>query len=80
MTKGSNIDYAAYQYYRDLKEEMKLHPDGMPYAWLLAKLNQLHLDVYTHNFSLNYPFRNKKANIYVKNNSLRRNVYLRLDS
>ncbi|XP_043277849.1 glycosylphosphatidylinositol anchor attachment 1 protein isoform X2 [Venturia canescens] len=67
VMKGSNIDYAAYQYYRDLKEEMKLHPDGMPYPWILAKLNQLHLDVYTHNFTLNYPFRNRKftgQNVY----------------
>ncbi|XP_063897484.1 glycosylphosphatidylinositol anchor attachment 1 protein [Helicoverpa armigera] len=29
--------------------------DEMPVPWLVAKMSQLHLEVYTHNFTLNYP-------------------------
>lgn len=39
----------------------------MPYSWILAKFNQLHLEVYTHNFTLNYPFKKQKftgQNVY----------------
>ncbi|XP_017881920.2 glycosylphosphatidylinositol anchor attachment 1 protein [Ceratina calcarata] len=56
VTKESNLEQTAKQYYAYLVNEMKRHPDGMPYAWLAAKLNQLHLDVFTHNFTLVYPF------------------------
>ncbi|KPJ21334.1 Glycosylphosphatidylinositol anchor attachment 1 protein [Papilio machaon] len=27
----------------------------MPISWLVGKMSQLHLEVYTHNFTLNYP-------------------------
>ncbi|XP_015117329.1 glycosylphosphatidylinositol anchor attachment 1 protein [Diachasma alloeum] len=56
VTKESNLEHTARQYHRELVDEMKRYPDNMPYAWILAKFNQLHLDVYTHNFTLNYPF------------------------
>ncbi|XP_075985327.1 glycosylphosphatidylinositol anchor attachment 1 isoform X2 [Anticarsia gemmatalis] len=29
--------------------------DEMPVPWLVGKMSQLHLEVYTHNFTLNYP-------------------------
>lgn len=29
--------------------------DEIPVPWLVAKMSQLHLEVYTHNFTLNYP-------------------------
>lgn len=31
----------------------------MPVPWLVAKMSQLHLEVYTHNFTLNYPLGGK---------------------
>ncbi|XP_063983235.1 glycosylphosphatidylinositol anchor attachment 1 protein [Diachasmimorpha longicaudata] len=56
VTKESSLEQTARQYHRELVDEMKRYPDNMPYPWILAKFNQLHLDVYTHNFTLNYPF------------------------
>lgn len=45
----------ALQYYDELKHEMEKYRDSIPYPWLLAKFRQVGLDVYTHNFTLNYP-------------------------
>ncbi|CAK9812158.1 Glycosylphosphatidylinositol anchor attachment 1 protein [Anthophora plagiata] len=67
VTKESNLEQIAKQYYVHLLYEMKLHPSNMPDAWLIATLNQLHLDVFTHNFTLIYPFQEQKftgQNIY----------------
>ncbi|XP_033339508.1 glycosylphosphatidylinositol anchor attachment 1 [Megalopta genalis] len=67
VTTESNLEQTAKQYYYELIHEMKRYPDTMPYAWLTAKLNQLQLDVYIHNFSLIYPFQEQKftgQNIY----------------
>ncbi|XP_033356701.1 glycosylphosphatidylinositol anchor attachment 1 protein [Bombus vosnesenskii] len=67
VTKESNLAQTAKQYYIHLIHEMKRYPDIMPYAWLAAKLNQLHLDVFTHNFTLVYPFQEQQftgQNIY----------------
>ncbi|XP_076663317.1 glycosylphosphatidylinositol anchor attachment 1 [Andrena cerasifolii] len=67
VTKESNLEQTSKQYYLELIHEMKRYPDRMPYAWLAAKLNQLQLDVYVHNFSLNYPFQEQQftgQNIY----------------
>ncbi|XP_011310365.1 glycosylphosphatidylinositol anchor attachment 1 protein [Fopius arisanus] len=67
VTKESNLEQTARGYHREFVDEMQRYPDNMPYAWLLAKLNQLHLDVYTHNFTLNYPFSRHKftgQNVY----------------
>lgn len=46
---------------------MERFPDKMPHAWLSAKMNQMNLDVFIHNFTLNYPFKKHKftgQNIY----------------
>ncbi|XP_014488374.1 PREDICTED: glycosylphosphatidylinositol anchor attachment 1 protein isoform X2 [Dinoponera quadriceps] len=67
VTKESNMEHTSKQYYHELIHEMKRYPDSMPYAWLLAKFSQLHLDVFMHNFSLIYPFQEQKftgQNIY----------------
>ncbi|XP_054015278.1 glycosylphosphatidylinositol anchor attachment 1 protein [Hylaeus anthracinus] len=67
VTKESNLEQTSKQYYLELIHEMKRYPDAMPYAWLAAKLNQLQLDVFVHNFSLIYPFQEQRytgQNIY----------------
>ncbi|CAL7943658.1 unnamed protein product [Xylocopa violacea] len=67
VTKESNLEHTSKQYYVQLLHEMKRYPDVMPYAWLAAKLNQLHLDVFIHNFTLAYPFQEQQftgQNIY----------------
>ncbi|XP_015186260.1 PREDICTED: glycosylphosphatidylinositol anchor attachment 1 protein [Polistes dominula] len=67
VTKESNLDQTSKQFYYELLNEMKRYPDSMPYAWLSAKFNQLHLDTFVHNFSLIYPFKEQKftgQNIY----------------
>jgi len=61
VTKESNLEHISRQYYHELVHEMKRYPDSMPYAWLSAKFNQLHLDVFVHNFSLIYPFQEQKV-------------------
>ncbi|XP_076247523.1 glycosylphosphatidylinositol anchor attachment 1 [Calliopsis andreniformis] len=66
-TKESNLEQTSKQYYLELIHEMKRYRDTMPYAWLAAKLNQLHLDVFVHNFSLKNPFQEQQfsgQNIY----------------
>ena len=45
----------AKNYESELLDEAARYPDGVPYSWLLAKFRQINLDVYTHNFTLNYP-------------------------
>lgn len=62
VTKESNLEQISKQYYLELIYEMKRYPDTMPYAWLAAKLNQLQLDVFIHNFSLIYPFQEQQVN------------------
>lgn len=67
VMKESNLEQTSKQFYHELVSEMKRYPDGMPYAWLTAKLNQLHLDVFVHNFSLINPFQEQTfagQNIY----------------
>jgi glycosylphosphatidylinositol transamidase len=61
VKKESNLLPFAKQFYHELKSERERFPDKMPYLWILAKFHQLHLDVFTHNFTLNYPFRNHKV-------------------
>lgn len=65
VKKESNLMSAAKQFYHELNTERERFPDQMPYAWLLAKFHQLHLDVFTHNFTLNYPFRNQQVKIFL---------------
>ncbi|XP_043263869.1 glycosylphosphatidylinositol anchor attachment 1 protein [Colletes gigas] len=67
VTKESNLEQISKQNYVELMHEMERNPDAMPYAWLAAKLNQLQLDVFVHNFSLIYPFQEQRftgKNIY----------------
>lgn len=67
VTKESNLEQASKQFYHELVHEMKRYPDAMPYAWLSAKMNQLHLDVHLHNFSLTYPLQEQRftgQNVY----------------
>lgn len=63
VTKESNLEQIAKHYYVHLLHEMKRYPDMMPYAWLTATLNQLHLDVFLHNFTLIYPFQEQQVSI-----------------
>lgn len=46
--------------HEELLVEQKKYPNGIPYAWFNAKFSQLGLDVYTHNFSLDYPLQEGK--------------------
>ncbi|KAK2586771.1 hypothetical protein KPH14_011798 [Odynerus spinipes] len=67
VTKESNLENTSKQFYAKLLHEMERYPNSMPYAWLSAKFNQLHLDTFVHNFSLTYPFKKQKfvgQNIY----------------
>ena len=52
---------AAKQFYHELISEKERFPDTMPYSWVIAKFHQLHLDVFTHNFTLNYPFNKQQV-------------------
>ncbi|XP_059094884.1 glycosylphosphatidylinositol anchor attachment 1 protein-like [Tigriopus californicus] len=38
-----------------IKEEAQNYPNSVPFPWIEAQFRQLGLEVYTHNFSLNYP-------------------------
>lgn len=75
MKKESNLLPAAKHFYQELMSERERFPNTMPYAWLLAKFHQLHLDVFTHNFTLNYPFRNEKV-IKYSNRSMMKKLKL----
>jgi len=44
-----------------LKSEAEQYPDSVPFPWLEAMLKQLGLEVYTHNFTLNYPLGERKS-------------------
>lgn len=39
----------------ELVHERKTYTKALPYPWLLAKMRQIGLETYTHNFTLNYP-------------------------
>lgn len=40
----------------ELEHERETHKTALPYPWLQAKMRQIGLETYTHNFTLNYPF------------------------
>lgn len=50
-----DLDSDAKIILEELEAESKRFPDSLPTTWLLAKLNRLNLDTYTHNFTLHYP-------------------------
>ncbi|KAL7297374.1 hypothetical protein TKK_0009759 [Trichogramma kaykai] len=67
VKKESNLMPTSKAFYRELSSERERFPDRMPYAWIIAKFHQLNIEVYTHNFTLNYPFHSYKytgQNIY----------------
>lgn len=45
----------ALQLADELARERETHKSTMPTAWLLAKMRQVGLETYAHNFTLNYP-------------------------
>ena len=49
--------------YCDLREEAQKTPYAPPFPWIEARLKQLGLEVYRHNFTLNYPL-GKKNQVY----------------
>jgi len=51
----------AEQLHDALLRESKSHLGKMPYSWLTAQFRQMGLEVYTHNFSLTYPFGRKSV-------------------
>ncbi|XP_068624983.1 glycosylphosphatidylinositol anchor attachment 1 protein [Battus philenor] len=58
VTKEFNAESSANRFYSEFLQEMedKYEETGeMPVPWLVGKMSQLHLEVYTHNFTLNYP-------------------------
>lgn len=55
----------------ELNRERETYKNGMPYAWLLAKMHQIGLDTYTHNFTLKYPLGGSNTNKIFKG----KNVY-----
>lgn len=56
LVKGEfDKEALAKTYQAELLDEAARYPEGVPYSWLLAKFRQINLDVYTHNFTLNYP-------------------------
>jgi glycosylphosphatidylinositol transamidase len=48
-------DGSIYKYLEDLKDEAEKYPNNVPFPWLEATLRQLGLEVFTHNFTINYP-------------------------
>lgn len=40
----------------ELEHERTSHKSAIPYPWLQAKMKQIGLETYVHNFTLNYPF------------------------
>lgn len=42
--------------YQELEHERTTHTSSMPYPWLQAKMRQIGLETYQHNFTLDFPF------------------------
>ncbi|CAH2097898.1 unnamed protein product [Euphydryas editha] len=58
VTNEFNGEHSANQFFKELLQELEEKyedSDEMPVPWLIAKMSQMHLEVYTHNFTLNYP-------------------------
>eukprot|EP00095_Tigriopus_kingsejongensis_P004065 snap_masked-scaffold5_size1054832-processed-gene-9.16 protein:Tk04065 transcript:snap_masked-scaffold5_size1054832-processed-gene-9.16-mRNA-1 annotation:"glycosylphosphatidylinositol anchor attachment 1 protein" len=52
---GFNEDKLIHSTFASLKEEAQNYPNSVPFPWLEAQFRQLGLEVYNHNFTLNYP-------------------------
>jgi glycosylphosphatidylinositol transamidase len=46
----------ARTFHTELEHERITHKSAIPYPWLQAKMKQIGLETYIHNFTLNYPF------------------------
>ncbi|CAH0696168.1 unnamed protein product [Spodoptera exigua] len=58
VTNEFNAEQTANQYFNELVQELQMNYediDDMPVPWLVGKMSQIHLEVYTHNFTLHYP-------------------------
>ncbi|CAG4951794.1 unnamed protein product, partial [Parnassius apollo] len=58
VTKEFNAESSANRFFSEFLQELEdkyQETDAIPVPWLVAKMSQLHLEVYTHNFTLNYP-------------------------
>jgi len=57
LVEGSfNAEKLATQLHEELLREAEAYDNSLPYPWIQAKLRQFGLNVYTHNFTLHYPF------------------------
>ena len=45
----------------DIRDEAQKYPNSVPFPWIEARLRQLGLEVYTHNFTLEYPLGESKT-------------------
>ena len=50
-----DMENVANQFLEDLKEEAQKTPNAPPFPWIEARLKQMGLEVYRHNFTLNFP-------------------------
>ncbi|XP_028176972.1 glycosylphosphatidylinositol anchor attachment 1 protein [Ostrinia furnacalis] len=71
VTNEFNAEQDAKQYYNELNQELAdkySDTDEIPVPWLVAKMSQLHLEVHTHNFTLEFPLGGKQifkgVNVY----------------
>jgi len=56
LVKGEfNDKHVAKGLYDELKTEADRYPNNMPYSWISSKMRQIGLDVFSHEYSLNYP-------------------------
>jgi GPI-anchor transamidase subunit GAA1 len=53
--KMDSVNFAR-TFLHELEHERETHKTSMPYPWLQAKMKQIGLETYVHNFTLNYPF------------------------
>lgn len=50
-----DMDKIAKQYLEDLRDEAQKTPNAPPFPWIEARLKQMGLEVYRHNFTLKFP-------------------------
>ena len=67
MHHDFDSDHLAKQFLEDLREEAQSTPSAPPFAWIEARLKQMGLEVYRHNFTLTFPF-GKEKQIYQGDN------------
>ena len=56
-----DIEHVAKEFLEDLKDEAKKTPNSPPFPWIEARLKQMGLEVYRHNFNLTFPLRYTKC-------------------